>query len=103
MSILKRLIKQNKESYEVLANQVNPCQNRVDTAESMFEILPKYVDVEESRAERLRAWKSVLGMCELFRSVAQFVGEKLGWRYNEKEGKAARDFLEYVHQLPKNR
>ncbi len=48
------------------------------------------------------AWKSILGMCELFRTVAQFVGEKLGWEYNEKEGKAAQDFLEYVHQLPKN-
>ena len=47
------------------------------------------------------AWKSVFGMCELFRTAAQFVGEKLGWEYNEKEGKAARDFLEYVHQLPK--
>lgn len=48
-------------------------------------------------------WKSVLGMCELFGNVAQFVGEKLGWEYNEKEGKSAHDFLEYVHQLPKNR
>ena len=42
-------------------------------------------------------------MCELFRTVAQFVGKKLGWEYNEEEGKAAQDFLEYVHQLPKNR
>lgn len=49
------------------------------------------------------AWKSVFGMCELFRNVAQFVGEKSGWKYNEKEGKAAMAFLEYVHQLPKNR
>ena len=49
------------------------------------------------------AWKSVLDMCELFRSTAQFVGEKSGWGYNEKEGKAARAFLEYVHQLPKDR
>ena len=49
------------------------------------------------------AWKSVLGMCELFSIVAQFVGKKLGWEYNEKEGKAARAFLEYVHQLPRNR
>ena len=48
------------------------------------------------------AWKSVLVMCELFGNVAQFVGEKLGWEYNEKEGKAARDYLEYVHQLSKN-
>ena len=49
------------------------------------------------------AWKSVLGMCELFKSVAQFVGEKSGWEYNEKEGKASRDFLEYVYKLSRNR
>lgn len=47
------------------------------------------------------AWKSVFGMCELFEQVAQFVGEKSGWEYNDKEGKAALDFLKYVHQLPK--
>ena len=45
--------------------------------------------------------KSVLGMCELFGNVTQFVGEKLGWGYNEKEGKAACDFLKYVHKLSK--
>ena len=49
------------------------------------------------------AWKSIFCMCELFRNVGQFVGEKLGWKYNEKEGKAAKDFLEYVHQLPQHR
>ena len=47
------------------------------------------------------AWKSVFDMCDLFRDVAQFVGKKSGWEYNEKEGKAAYDFLEYVHQLSK--
>lgn len=36
------------------------------------------------------AWKSVGAMCKLFENVAQFVGEKSGWEYNEKEGKAAR-------------
>ncbi|MCM1256719.1 MAG: aminoglycoside 6-adenylyltransferase [Roseburia sp.] len=45
------------------------------------------------------AWKAVFCMCELFREVAQFVGEKLGWEYNEKEGKAAYGFLESVYQL----
>lgn len=44
-------------------------------------------------------WKSVLDMCELFGNVAQFVGKKLGWKYNEKEGKAAMSYLEYVHKL----
>lgn len=44
------------------------------------------------------AWKSVLGMCELFRSVARFVGKELGWEYHEKEGKAAYEFLEGVRR-----
>lgn len=48
------------------------------------------------------AWKSVFSMCELFGNAAQFVGEKLGWEYNEKEGKAAFAFLKYVHRLSKN-
>ncbi len=47
------------------------------------------------------AWKSVFSMCELFGNAAQFVGEKLGWEYNENEGKAAFDFLKYVYQLSK--
>ena len=45
------------------------------------------------------AWRSVLAMCELFGNTARFVGEKLGWEYNEKEGKAAEGFLRHVHQL----
>lgn len=48
------------------------------------------------------AWKSVFAMCELFETVARFVGKKLGWEYNEKEGKAAWDFLKYVRQSTKN-
>lgn len=55
LSISKRLIRQNKEVYEVLANQVNPRQDQVDIAKSLFGILPKDADVEESRAERLKA------------------------------------------------
>lgn len=53
LSISKRLTRQNKEAYKVLAKLVNSRQNRVDTAESMFGILPKDADVEKSRAERL--------------------------------------------------
>lgn len=45
------------------------------------------------------AWKSVFNMCELFGSTARFVGKNLGWKYNEDEGKAAFDYLKYVHQL----
>ena len=39
LNISKRLSRQNKEAYEVLAKQVNPHQNRVDTAKSLFGIL----------------------------------------------------------------
>lgn len=44
------------------------------------------------------AWAAVFRMCELFENTARFVGEKLGWEYNEKEGKGARQFLEWVKQ-----
>ena len=44
------------------------------------------------------AWAAVFRMCELFENTARFVGEKLGWEYNEKEGKAARGFLEWVRE-----
>lgn len=53
LRISKRLIRQNEEAYEVFAKQVNPHQNRVDTAKSLFGILPEDADIEESRAERL--------------------------------------------------
>lgn len=39
LNISKRLTRQNKEAYLVLAKQVNPHQNRVDTAKSLFGIL----------------------------------------------------------------
>ncbi len=45
------------------------------------------------------AWEAVFRMCDLFESVARFVAEKLGWEYNEKEGKGARDYLEGVRQF----
>lgn len=45
------------------------------------------------------AWKAVFSMCGLFENTARFVGEKSGWEYNEKEGKAATAFLEYVHRM----
>lgn len=52
LSISKRLIRQNKEAYEVLANQVNPRQNQVDIAKSLFGILLKDANVEESEQKR---------------------------------------------------
>lgn len=44
------------------------------------------------------AWQAVFAMCDLFKEVAGFVGENMGWEYRESEGGAARSFLEYVHQ-----
>ncbi len=38
---------------KVVAKLVNPYQNRVDTARSLFGILPKDADIEKSRAGRL--------------------------------------------------
>ena len=49
------------------------------------------------------AWKSVFQLCKLFESTAQYVGDKLGWEYNEEEGKAALSFLEYTHQLSESK
>ena len=54
LSISRRLIRQNKDTYEVLANQVNPRQDQVDIAKSLYGFLPKDAEVEESRAERLK-------------------------------------------------
>ena len=45
------------------------------------------------------AWKSVFRMCELFDNTSRLVGEKLGWKYNAQEGKAAWNFLEDVYRL----
>lgn len=38
---------------KVVAKLVNPHYDRIDTAKSLFGILPKEADIEESRAERL--------------------------------------------------
>ena len=47
-------------------------------------------------------WDMVFRMCDLFEAAAGFVGEKLGYQYNEDEGNAARGFLEHVSRLPKD-
>ena len=46
------------------------------------------------------AFKAIMTMCDLFEETALFVGSKLGYTYNLKEAKAARDFLEHVYNLP---
>lgn len=38
---------------KVIAKLTNPHQDRVETAKSLFGILPKDADLEEARAERL--------------------------------------------------
>lgn len=38
---------------KVIAKLTNPHQDRVETAKSLFGILPKDADMEEARAERL--------------------------------------------------
>lgn len=40
---------------KVVAKLVNPHQNRVETAKSLFGILPKDADIDKTRAERLNA------------------------------------------------
>lgn len=47
LNISKRLTRQNKEAYEVLAKQVNPHQNRVDTAKSLSEDAETKTDVKD--------------------------------------------------------
>lgn len=40
---------------KVIAKLVNPYQSRVDTAKSLFGILPKDADLDASKEERLHA------------------------------------------------
>ncbi len=47
------------------------------------------------------AWKAVFKMCSLFKCVAQYVGEHLGYDYNENEGAAALHYLKHVYSLSK--
>nr|WP_304430269.1 type II toxin-antitoxin system prevent-host-death family antitoxin [uncultured Acetatifactor sp.] len=68
MSITATELKQNLGKYLLLSVQediyitkngrtiaklTNPNQNRVDTAKSLFGILPQDADIEEARGERL--------------------------------------------------
>lgn len=47
-------------------------------------------------------WNAVMRMCDLFEKTALYVGEKLGYDYNNKEGSNCRSFLEHVRTLPKD-
>ncbi len=41
------------------------------------------------------AWKAVFIMCDLFMNVARYVGERLGYGYNEEEGARALHYLKH--------
>ncbi len=46
LRISKKLTRQNKEAYEVLAKQVDSHQDRVDTAKLLFGILLEDADIK---------------------------------------------------------
>lgn len=54
------------------------------------------------RAQEAEAWEAVMEMCTLFEQTALFVGEALGYQYNEQEGTNCRRYLEHVRVLPKD-
>lgn len=54
------------------------------------------------RTDEEEAWEAVMEMCTLFERTALFVGEALGYQYNEQEGTNCRSYLEHVRALPKD-
>ncbi len=71
--------------------------NRWLTEEEWNQYLSTYfsADLEEG-------WEAVIRMCHLFDQSARYVGDKLGFEYNEAEGKNSLSFLEHVRRLPKD-
>lgn len=53
-------------------------------------------------ADLEEGWEAVIRMCHLFDQTARYVGDKLGYEYNEAEGKNSLSFLEHVRRLPKD-
>lgn len=51
-------------------------------------------------AEVEACWNAVFCMCDLFEKTAVFVGEKLGYDYNDLEEDNCRNFLQHVRKLP---
>ncbi|MCM1146084.1 MAG: aminoglycoside 6-adenylyltransferase [Clostridium sp.] len=49
------------------------------------------------------AWRAVFTMCGLFENAARYVGKRLGYEYNEKEGAAALQFLKDTHEAANNK
>ena len=50
----------------------------------------------------VNAWQAVFKMCDLFKNVAQYVGEGLGYSYNEEEGEAALQYLKNTYDSTLN-
>lgn len=71
--------------------------NRWLTEVEWQEYLSTYfsADIEEG-------WDAVIRMCHLFEKTARYVGDKLGYEYQEIEGENSFSFLEHVRKLPKD-
>lgn len=52
--------------------------------------------------DREEAWNAVFRMCDLFEKTAKYVGNVLGYAYNETEGAGSRGYLEHVRTLPED-
>lgn len=55
-----------------------------------------------SSADIEECWNAVMKMCDLFQDTAIYVGESLGYEYNQIEGRNARSYLEHVRSLPED-
>ncbi|RKD32651.1 aminoglycoside 6-adenylyltransferase [Lacrimispora algidixylanolytica] len=83
--------------YSVSIGKSGKYMNRWLTQVEWNEYLSTYfsADLEEG-------WEAVIRMCHLFDQTARYVGDKLGYEYNEAEGKNSLSFLEHVRRLPKD-
>lgn len=74
------------------------------SAKYLYRYLPKEEWQEYlatySAAKREACWDAVMTMCSLFEKTAVFVAEKLGFSYNESEGKNCMSYLCHVRNLP---
>ncbi len=70
----------------------------------------RWLDAEEwneylstySSANVEECWDAVLRMCDLFDNVARYVGEKLGFAYDDVESANCMSFLKHIRNLPKD-
>ncbi len=71
--------------------------NRYLTKETYERFLDTYPD---GRVEYI--WASVFEMCDLFDETAREVSDKLAFKYNQEEARAARYYLEQVYRMPED-